>query len=58
MPLRLPPLRDRPGDVLPLAERALRRHAASGTLPPARRLRLDGTARNSKSGRGALTRRR
>jgi two-component system response regulator FlrC len=33
MPIRLPPLRDRPGDVLALAEAALARHAAPGAAP-------------------------
>lgn len=33
MPLRLPPLRERPGDVLPLARRALERLAVAGTAP-------------------------
>ncbi len=31
VPLGIPPLRDRPGDILPLAERALRRWSPGGT---------------------------
>jgi two-component system response regulator FlrC len=33
MPIRLPPLRDRPGDLSALAEAALARHAAPGSAP-------------------------
>ncbi len=34
-PLNLPPLRERPRDILPLAERLLRRRAVPGEPPPA-----------------------
>jgi two-component system response regulator FlrC len=40
MPLRIPALRERPGDIVPLAEHALRRHAR-GAAP----LELDAGAR-------------
>jgi two-component system response regulator FlrC len=54
LPIRLRPLRERPCDVLPLAEHFLRRHARAGrllpVLPPAARAALEqhawpGTAR-------------
>ena len=32
--LRLPPLRDRPGDILPMAEFFIRKYAAANGLPP------------------------